>query len=122
MEPVVREVSKETGLHIELFNVNNKKGSKMYGKISLLCNTNSVPLYYNLKSGYSIVGVTTHENLRNWALGQNPSKMANVRMEELEEAAYRVTGYWGRIQRIIRQIRLKGEEKMIKRYGISDQQ
>nr|PVC49833.1 hypothetical protein MACL_00002707 [Theileria orientalis] len=122
MEPVVREVSKETGLHIEVFNVNNKKGSKVYSKISLLCNTNSVPLYYNLKSGYSIVGVTTHENLRNWALGQNPSKMANVRMEELEDAAYRVTGYWGRIQRIIRQIRIKGEEKMIKRYGVSDQQ
>ncbi|UVC49321.1 hypothetical protein MACK_003147 [Theileria orientalis] len=110
MEPIVREVSKETGLHIEVFNVNNKKGSKVYSKISLLCNTNSVPLYYNLKSGYSIVGVTTHENLRNWALGQNPSKIANVRMEELEEAAYRVT------------IRIKGEEKMIKRYGISDQQ
>ncbi|AFZ80701.1 hypothetical protein BEWA_001080 [Theileria equi strain WA] len=116
MDVVIDKVVKDCKVHIDKFYVSNEDHYRLFLKLDKRTKCGGLPFYYNMVTHRHICGATTYQNLRAWAENRDCSSTMppNVKQEEIE-SHYRGTGIFARINRFIRQILLKGEEKMLKR-------
>eukprot|EP00375_Theileria_parva_P001005 XP_763675.1 hypothetical protein [Theileria parva strain Muguga] len=104
MLPIIDKVSKDTGLHIEVIQVDDHKNYELFSSAMNFCGEGGLPLYLNVSTGEYILGITTYENLKLLALGKKPERYSRINVNLLEDASYRTTGLIGRIKRFIREV------------------
>ncbi len=85
MEPLVDRLEKDVGLKVKRLEVwHNEKNAELMQEFDKgLCG--GVPFFFNKRTGKWICGATSYENLKKWAIGDQPASRSGINVSETKK-------------------------------------
>ena len=85
MDPLVDKLEQDVGLKVQKLEVwhNEKNAEIMQGCDKGFCG--GVPFFFNRRTGKWICGATEYENLKKWAIGDEHTAKAGIRLSKMKQ-------------------------------------